>query len=53
MKKKPTTTTAKVGVGPQRIKSVAKELRKQYGPMLKRLATLLKVVCVFLCCSVT
>ena len=38
MKKKSTTTKSKIGVGQQRIKSVAMELRKQYGPMLKRLA---------------
>jgi hypothetical protein len=37
MKKKP-TTKAKISVGQQQIKSVAKKLRKQYGPMLKRLA---------------
>jgi hypothetical protein len=29
---------AKLGVGSSRIKAVIKELRKQYGPMLKRLA---------------
>jgi hypothetical protein len=29
---------AKIGVGSSRIKAVIKELRKQYGPMLKRLA---------------
>jgi hypothetical protein len=28
----------KVGVGPARIKSIAKEIRKRYGPTLKRLA---------------
>jgi hypothetical protein len=28
----------KIGVGSSRIKAVIKELRKQYGPMLKRLA---------------
>ena len=31
-------TPAKVGVGPERMKSIIKELRKRYGPMLKRLA---------------
>jgi hypothetical protein len=29
---------AKIGVGSSRIKAVIKELRKQYGSMLKRLA---------------
>ena len=29
---------AKIGVGPAGIKAIAKDLRKQYGPMLKRLA---------------
>ena len=29
---------AKVGVGTSRMKVVIQELRKQYGPMLKRLA---------------
>ena len=29
---------AKVGVGRSGIKAIAKDLRKQYGPMLKRLA---------------
>ena len=38
MNKKATTTKATIGIGQQRIKFVAKELRKQYGPMLKRLA---------------
>jgi hypothetical protein len=38
MKKKSAKIKAKVGVGQQRIKSVAKELRKQYELMLKRLA---------------
>lgn len=38
MNKKVTTSKAKIGVGQQRIKFVAKELCKQYGPMLKRLA---------------
>jgi hypothetical protein len=36
-KRRPTKT--KVGVGPVRIKVVVKELRKRYGPMLKRLAS--------------
>jgi len=27
-----------VGVGPERMKAITKELRKRYGPMLKRLA---------------
>ncbi len=31
-------TPANVGVGPERMKSIIKELRKRYGPMLKRLA---------------
>jgi hypothetical protein len=31
-------TPANVGVGPERMKSTIKELRKRYGPMLKRLA---------------
>jgi antitoxin component of MazEF toxin-antitoxin module len=31
-------TPANVGVGPERMKPVIKELRKRYGPMLKRLA---------------
>ncbi|MBA5868024.1 MAG: AbrB/MazE/SpoVT family DNA-binding domain-containing protein [Nitrospira sp. CR1.3] len=31
-------TPANVGVGPERMKSIIKEIRKQYGPMLKRLA---------------
>ena len=31
-------TPANVGVGPERMKAVIKELRKRYGPMLKRLA---------------
>jgi hypothetical protein len=30
---------ARVGVGVSRMKVLIKELRKQYGPMLKRLAT--------------
>ncbi|HSL02461.1 MAG TPA: hypothetical protein VK901_02845 [Nitrospiraceae bacterium] len=36
--KKVSQKKAKIGVGSSRIKSVIKELRKQYGPMLKRLA---------------
>lgn len=31
-------TPANVGVGPERMKVVLKEIRKRYGPMLKRLA---------------
>jgi hypothetical protein len=31
-------TLANVGVGPERMKGAVKELRKRYGPMLKRLA---------------
>jgi antitoxin component of MazEF toxin-antitoxin module len=31
-------TPANVGVGSERMKPVVKELRKRYGPMLKRLA---------------
>ena len=31
-------TPAIVGVGPERMKAVIKEIRKRYGPMLKRLA---------------
>lgn len=31
-------TPANVGVGPERMKHVIKDLRKRYGPMLKRLA---------------
>jgi antitoxin component of MazEF toxin-antitoxin module len=31
-------TPANVGVGPDRLKGAVKELRKRYGPMLKRLA---------------
>ena len=31
-------TPANVGVGTERMKSTVKELRKRYGPMLKRLA---------------
>jgi antitoxin component of MazEF toxin-antitoxin module len=31
-------TPANVGVGPERMKNVIKDLRKRYGPMLKRLA---------------
>ena len=30
-------TPANVGVGPERMKAITKELRKRYGPMLKRL----------------
>ena len=37
-KGKSTRLKIKVGVGPARMKSVMKELRKRYGPMLKRLA---------------
>ena len=29
----------KAGVGPKRIKTIAKELRKRYRPVLKRLAS--------------
>jgi len=36
--KKVNPKRAKIGVGSSRIKGVIKELRKQYGPMLKRLA---------------
>jgi hypothetical protein len=38
MKKKSAKVKAKVGVGRARIESVAIELRKRYGWMLKRLA---------------
>lgn len=38
MNNKAAKKKGKVGVGTMRIKSIAKELRKQYGPMLKRLA---------------
>jgi hypothetical protein len=38
MKKKPDKVKAKVGVGRAGIKEIAKDLRKQFGPMLKRLA---------------
>ena len=38
MKKKSAKIKTKVGVGRVRIQSVAKELRKQYEPMFKRLA---------------
>lgn len=31
-------TPANVGVGPDKLKPVVKQLRKRYGPMLKRLA---------------
>ncbi|MEO7862693.1 MAG: AbrB/MazE/SpoVT family DNA-binding domain-containing protein [Nitrospirales bacterium] len=31
-------TPANVGVGPERMNTIIKEIRKQYGPMLKRLA---------------
>ena len=31
-------TPANVGVGPERMKVVIKEIRKRYGPMLKRQA---------------
>lgn len=31
-------TPANVGVGPERTKTVNKQIRKRYGPMLKRLA---------------
>jgi antitoxin component of MazEF toxin-antitoxin module len=31
-------TPANVGIGPERMKAVIKEIRKRYGPMLKRLA---------------
>ena len=31
-------TPANVGVGPERMRAITKELRKRYGPMLKRLA---------------
>lgn len=31
-------TPANVGVGPERMKTVIKDIRKRYGPMLKRLA---------------
>ncbi len=38
MKRKVVRQKAKVGVGPKRIKTIIKGLRKQYEPMLKRLA---------------
>jgi N-acetylglutamate synthase/N-acetylornithine aminotransferase len=38
MKKKAIKIKVKVGVGRAGIKAIAKDLRKQYGPMLKRLA---------------
>ncbi|MCC2642736.1 MAG: hypothetical protein K0S45_3149 [Nitrospira sp.] len=31
-------TPANMGVGPERMKAIIKELRERYGPMLKRLA---------------
>ncbi|BCA56612.1 AbrB family transcriptional regulator [Nitrospira sp. KM1] len=31
-------TPANVGVGPEHMKQILKDLRKRYGPMLKRLA---------------
>ena len=31
-------TPANVGVGPERMKALTKDLRERYGPMLKRLA---------------
>ncbi|HSA87573.1 MAG TPA: hypothetical protein VLE46_15465 [Nitrospira sp.] len=31
-------TPANVGVGPEQMKQILKDLRKRYGPMLKRLA---------------
>ncbi|HJU03642.1 MAG TPA: hypothetical protein VJ692_00715 [Nitrospiraceae bacterium] len=31
-------TPANVGVGPEQMRQVLKDLRKRYGPMLKRLA---------------
>jgi antitoxin component of MazEF toxin-antitoxin module len=31
-------TPANVGVGPDKLKPVVKQIRKRYGPMLKRLA---------------
>ncbi|MBX3308330.1 MAG: hypothetical protein KF751_19965 [Nitrospira sp.] len=31
-------TPVNVGVGPERVTATVKELRKRYGPMLKRLA---------------
>jgi antitoxin component of MazEF toxin-antitoxin module len=31
-------TPANVGVGPDRMKGIIKDIRKRYGPMLKRLA---------------
>lgn len=34
----PNKVKAKIGVGRAGIKAIAKDLRKQYGPMLKRLA---------------
>jgi antitoxin component of MazEF toxin-antitoxin module len=31
-------TPANVGVGPERMKGIIRDIRKRYGPMLKRLA---------------
>ncbi|TAJ08566.1 MAG: AbrB/MazE/SpoVT family DNA-binding domain-containing protein [Nitrospirae bacterium] len=31
-------TPANVGIGPERMKEIIKDIRKRYGPMLKRLA---------------
>lgn len=31
-------TPANVGVGPERMKTIIKDIRKRYGPMLNRLA---------------
>jgi hypothetical protein len=36
--KKVSQKKAKIGVGSSQIKAVIKEIRKQYGPILKRLA---------------
>lgn len=36
--KKARQKKVKIGVGSSRMKAVVKEIRKQYGPMLKRLA---------------
>jgi len=38
MKRKVQKRNMKVGIGSKRIKAVIKDLRKRYGPMLKRLA---------------
>ena len=38
MKRKVQKRKMKVRAGPERIKAVIKDLRKRYGPMLKRLA---------------